>query len=153
MPRTSAGIALFRRVGSSVEILLVHPGGPFWARKDGGAWSFPKGEFTEGEDPLACALRELEEETGCRVEGEPVPLGEVKQKGGKIVHLWAIEGDCDVTAIRSNTFTMEWPPRSGLRAQFPEVDRAGWFSPDEARDKLLESQRPFVDRLVALTQK
>jgi len=152
MPRTSAGIALFRRRPAGLEVLLVHPGGPFWAKKDDGAWSFPKGEFTDGEDPLACALRELEEETGCRAEGVPIPLGEVQQKAGKIVHLWAIEGDCDASAIRSNTFMMEWPPRSGRQQPFPEVDRAGWFAPDDARRKLLDAQRVFVDRLLAATQ-
>lgn len=152
MPRTSAGIALFRRRPGGIEVLLVHPGGPFWKNKDDGAWSFPKGEFTEGEDPLACALRELEEETGCRAHAHPMPLGEVKQKGGKIVHLWGLEGDCDAEAIRSNTFMVEWPPRSGRRQPFPEVDRAGWFAPDDARRKLLEAQRVFVDRLLAATQ-
>jgi predicted NUDIX family NTP pyrophosphohydrolase len=151
MPRTSAGIALYRRRPSGLEVLLVHPGGPFWATRDEGAWSFPKGEFSD-EDPLACALRELAEETGCRPPGQPRPLGEVKQKGGKVVHLWAVEGDCDVTAFRSNTFTMEWPPKSGRRATFPEVDRAEWFALAEARRKLLESQRAFLDRLEALPQ-
>lgn len=133
-------------------MLLVHPGGPFWRNKDEGAWSFPKGEFTEGEDPLTVARRELTEETGCRADGEFLPLGTVKQAGGKVVHLWAVEGDCDADDIRSNTFFAEWPPRSGRRMEFPEVDRAGWFAPDEARQKLLAGQRPFVDRLLELVQ-
>jgi predicted NUDIX family NTP pyrophosphohydrolase len=152
MPRTSAGLAVYRRTGTGIEVLLVHPGGPFWMKKDDGAWSFPKGEFTEGEDPLTTARRELTEETGCAADGDFIPLGTVKQAGGKIVHLWAVEGDCDVTNIRSNTFSVEWPPRSGRRQDFPEVDRAGWFGPDEARRKLLEGQRPFVDRLLDVAQ-
>ena len=133
-------------------MLLVHPGGPFWKNKDEGAWSFPKGEFTEGEDPLTVARRELAEETGCVADGEFLPLGTVKQAGGKVVHLWAVEGDCDADAICSNTFFAEWPPRSGRRMEFPEVDRAGWFAPDEARRKLLAGQRPFVDRLLELVK-
>ena len=152
MARTSAGLAVYRRTGTGIEVLLVHPGGPFWMKKDDGAWSFPKGEFTEGEDPLTTARRELTEETGCAADGDFIPLGTVKQAGGKIVHLWAVEGDCDVTNIRSNTFSVEWPPRSGRRQDFPEVDRAGWFGPDEARRKLLEGQRPFVDRLLDVAQ-
>lgn len=152
MPRTSAGIALFRRRAGSIEVLLVHPGGPLWSGKDDGAWSFPKGELMEGEDPLLVAKRELREETGVAGEGEPVALGSVTQKGGKVVHLWALEGDCDAGAITSNTFIMEWPPKSGRQQEFPEVDRAGWFTPDDARRKLIEAQRPFVDRLLALAQ-
>lgn len=152
MPRTSAGLALFRRAADGIEMLLVHPGGPVWKNRDEGAWSFPKGEFTDGEDPLTVARRELEEETGCSADGSFMPLGTVKQAGGKVVHLWAVEGDCDASAIRSNTFTMEWPPRSGRRQAFPEVDRAGWFGADDARRKLLEGQRPFVDRLLEVAQ-
>lgn len=143
----SAGIALFRRRHGDVEILLVHPGGPFWTHKDDGAWSFPKGEYVEGEDALTVARRELREETGCEPAGSFLPLGSVKQAGGKIVHLWAAEGDCEAGAITSNTFTMEWPPKSGKRQDFPEVDRAEWFTLDTARRKLIESQRTFVDRL------
>ena len=153
MPKTSAGIALYRRRPGGIELLLVHPGGPFWKNKDEGAWSFPKGEYSEGEDAAAVARRELHEETGVSVDGELSPLGSVKQAGGKVVHLWAAEGDCDAAAIRSNTFTMEWPPKSGRKQEFPEVDRAGWFTPDEARRKLLEGQRPFVDRLLTLAEK
>ena len=152
MPRTSAGVALFRRASRGLEVLLVHPGGPFWKNRDVGAWSFPKGEFTEGEDPLDVAKRELLEETGCAAEGPFIPLGTVKQAGGKVVHLWAVEGSCDAGAIRSNTFMMEWPPKSGRRQEFPEVDRAGWFTPHEARQKLLEAQRAFLDRLEELAQ-
>lgn len=150
MPRLSAGIALYRRAGTSIEIFLTHPGGPFWKNKDDGAWTFPKGEYAEPEAPLAAAMREFTEETGCTVAGDGLDLGEVKQKGGKLVRLYAFEGDCDPDAIRSNTFSAEWPPRSKRFQEFPEVDRAGWFSPDEARRKLLASQAEFVDRLVRL---
>ena len=152
MPRTSAGLALFRRAAGGIEMLLVHPGGPAWKNRDEGAWSFPKGEFTEGEDPLTVARRELAEETGCSAGGSFIPLGTVRQAGGKVVHLWAVEGDCDASAIRSNTFLMEWPPKSGRRQAFPEVDRAGWFGADVARRKLLAGQRPFVDRLLEIAQ-
>jgi predicted NUDIX family NTP pyrophosphohydrolase len=133
-----------------VSVLLVHPGGPFWARKDFGAWSIPKGEFFEGDDPQAAALREFEEELGARPAGALTPLGDLVQKGGKHVTGFAVEGDLDVAGIASNIFEMEWPPRSGRRATFPEVDRAEWFSLDAAREKILESQRPFLERLAAL---
>jgi predicted NUDIX family NTP pyrophosphohydrolase len=132
------------------SVLLVHPGGPFWALKDSGAWSLPKGEFLAGDDPQAAAIREFEEELGTRPAGALMPLGDVVQKGGKRVTGFAVEGDLDVAAIVSNTFEMEWPPRSGRRATFPEVDRAEWFPLDAAREKILESQRPFLDRLAAL---
>jgi predicted NUDIX family NTP pyrophosphohydrolase len=145
----SAGILLFRRAATGVEVLLVHPGGPFWARKTQGAWSLPKGEVDDGEDPLACALREFAEETGTALEpGEVIELGEVRQRAGKRVQAWAAEGDLDADAIVSNTFEMEWPPRSGRRQEFPEVDRAEWFAPDQAREQLLPAQVPFVDRLL-----
>jgi predicted NUDIX family NTP pyrophosphohydrolase len=144
----SAGVALFRRVGDAVEIFLTHPGGPFWKNKDDGAWTFPKGEYAEPEDPLTAAMREFREETGCELGGQPLDLGEVKQKGGKLVRLYALEGDCDPAAIRSNMFRVEWPPRSKRYQEFPEVDRAGWFSPVDARRKLLASQVEFVDRLL-----
>jgi predicted NUDIX family NTP pyrophosphohydrolase len=147
MPRTSAGIALYRRTQAGVEVLLVHPGGPYWAAKDAGAWSFPKGEYGDGEDALTVARRELEEETGVVVDGDFVPLGTAKQAGGKVVSLWAVEGDCDASATRSNTFLMEWPPRSGRRVEFPEVDRAEWFATATAREKLNPGQMPFIDRL------
>jgi predicted NUDIX family NTP pyrophosphohydrolase len=148
--RRSAGILLFRRTAEGVEVLLVHPGGPYWARRDAGAWSIPKGEHdADDADPEACARREFEEETGkALAPGELLSLGEVRQKGGKVVAAWAAEGDLDAAAIRSNTFVLEWPPRSGRSQEFPEVDRAGWFGPDEAREKLLPAQAAFVDRLL-----
>ncbi len=149
MPRRSAGILLYRLTGDAPEVLLVHPGGPFWARKDLGVWSIPKGEYEEGEDPLACALREFEEETGTALPtSRLVDLGEVRQKSGKLVTAWAAEGDLDAAAVRSNTFTMEWPPRSGRTAEFPEIDRAEWFGVDAAREKLNPAQAEFLDRLV-----
>jgi predicted NUDIX family NTP pyrophosphohydrolase len=150
MARRSAGILLYRRRGGAVELLLVHPGGPLWARRDAGAWSIPKGEYGEGEDPLAVALREFEEETGQRPPADGlVALGEVRQRGGKVVSAWAARGDLDPEAITSNTFILEWPPRSGVRREFPEVDRAGWFDPPTARVKLLAAQAELVDRLLA----
>ena len=150
MARHSAGILLYRRRGGSVEVLLVHPGGPLWARKDAGAWSIPKGEVGDGEEPAAVALRELEEETGHRLPaGGLLALGEVRQRGGKVVSAWAAPGDLDPAAITSNTFTLEWPPRSGVRREFPEVDRAGWFDPATAKVKLLAAQAELVDRLLA----
>jgi predicted NUDIX family NTP pyrophosphohydrolase len=144
----SAGILLYRLPGP--EVLLVHMGGPYWARRDAGAWSIPKGEYApEGEDALACALREFEEETGSALApGELVALGEVRQKGGKAVAAWAAEGDLDAGAIRSNTFELEWPPCSGRRQEFPEVDRAEWFGLEEARGKLILAQAAFLDRLL-----
>jgi predicted NUDIX family NTP pyrophosphohydrolase len=147
--KRSAGILLYRLRGGGPEVLLVHPGGPFWARRDAGVWSIPKGEYENGDDPLACALREFEEETGSTLPpGELVELDDVKQKGGKVVTAWAAEGDLDADAVCSNTFTMEWPPRSGRTAEFPEIDRAGWFGIDEAREKLNPAQTEFLDRLV-----
>ncbi len=148
--RRSAGILLYQMREARLFVLLVHPGGPFWARKDSGAWSIPKGEFLEGDDPRAAALREFEEELGTRPAGALTPLGEVVQKGGKRVTGFAVEGDLDVAAIVSNTFEIEWPPRSGRRAAFPEVDRAEWFTLEAAREKILEGQRPFLDRLATL---
>ena len=147
----SAGLLLHRhRASEPVELFLVHPGGPFWARKDLGAWSLPKGLIDAGEEPLDTALREFAEETGhAPPPGPYLSLGEVRQAGGKIVLAWAAEGDVDARAIRSNTFRMEWPPRSGREREFPEVDRAGWFAPDEALERLLPGQRPFVERLLA----
>jgi len=134
-------------------VLLVHPGGPFWARRDAGAWSVPKGEHGDDEDPLACALRELEEETGAALPPDAVAdLGTVRQRGGKLVRAWAAEGDLDPEGIRSNTFELEWPPRSGRRQEFPEVDRAGWFGLEEAREKLNPGQAPLLDRLRALLE-
>jgi predicted NUDIX family NTP pyrophosphohydrolase len=144
---TSAGIVMFRDGEAGREVLLVHPGGPFWAKKDDGTWSIPKGEFTEGEDPLAAALREFEEELGTPVSGEFVELTPVKQKGGKVVHAWAVRGELDTGRVKSNLFTMEWPPRSGRMQSFPEVDRAGWFDLETARRKILESQRGLLEQV------
>jgi predicted NUDIX family NTP pyrophosphohydrolase len=147
--KRSAGILLYRVAGGAPEVLLVHPGGPYWARKDAGAWSIPKGEHEDGEDPQSCALREFEEETGVELPpGELAELGSVKQKGGKLVTAWAAEGDLDAGAVASNTFTMEWPPRSGRTAEFPEIDRAGWFEIETAREKLVPAQTEFLDRLL-----
>lgn len=147
----SAGILLYRGVGEALELLLVHPGGPFWAKRDEGAWSIPKGEFEEGEEPRQCALRELAEELGSAptVEAEAlIELGTVRQKGGKLVHAWAAEGDFDPARLRSDSFAIEWPPRSGVQREFPEVDRAEWFGPEAARRKLNPAQAAFVDRLL-----
>jgi predicted NUDIX family NTP pyrophosphohydrolase len=153
MPRRSAGILLHRRGAGGLEVLLVHPGGPFWAKKDAGAWSIPKGEYEDGEDARACALREFNEEIGAAApEGELVDLGEVRQKSGKVVTAWALEGDTNAEEITSNTFTMEWPPRSGKTREFPEIDRAGWFGLDEARTKILPAQAPLLDRLAERTE-
>jgi predicted NUDIX family NTP pyrophosphohydrolase len=143
--KRSAGILLWR--GSPPEVLLVHPGGPFWARKDLGAWSIPKGEFDEDEEPVACARREFEEELGSQPPAELVELGSVRQKNRKEVLAWAAEGDLDVSDVHSNTFTMEWPPRSGKQAEFPEIDRAEWFPVDVAREKINPAQAAFLDRL------
>jgi len=149
MPKRSAGILMFRRRGPEVEVLLMHPGGPFWAKKDVGAWSIPKGEYSEGEDAFAVAKREFEEETGARPQGDFYPLGEVVQRGRKIVTAWALQGDFDPATLRSNSFELEWPPKSGRKASFPEVDRAQWFSPADARRKILASQGEFIARLLA----
>jgi predicted NUDIX family NTP pyrophosphohydrolase len=147
MPKRSAGLLMYRRSGADVSVLLVHPGGPFWAKKDLGAWSIPKGEYVVGEDPFAVARREFAEETGAKPQGEFLPLGEVVQAGGKHVVAWAVEGDFDPAMLVSNTFETEWPPRSGRKVRFPEVDRAAWFSPAQARKKIVAGQRAFVDRL------
>jgi predicted NUDIX family NTP pyrophosphohydrolase len=150
--KRSAGILLHRVRDGVREVLLVHPGGPFWAKKDLGAWSLPKGEYEDDEDPQACALREFAEELGTPPpDGELVELGEVRQRAGKVVTAWALAGDADPAAIRSNTFTMEWPPRSGAMREFPEVDRAGWFSLDEARERILPAQAPLLERLAERT--
>ena len=147
MPKRSAGILMFRRRGGEIEVLLMHPGGPFWAKRDAGAWSIPKGEYAQGEDALAVAKREFEEETGARPDGKFLPLGEVVQAGGKIVTAWALEGDFDPATLTSNRFELEWPPKSGREVSFPEVDRAQWFSPAEAQQKILAAQREFMTRL------
>ncbi|HWT31839.1 MAG TPA: NUDIX domain-containing protein [Propylenella sp.] len=148
--RRSAGILLYRKGERGLLVLLVHPGGPYWARKDVGAWSIPKGEYVDGDDPQAAALREFEEELGSKPAGTLVALGDLTQKGGKHVTAFALEGNLDPPDIVSNTFELEWPPRSGRRQLFPEVDRAEWFSLDDAREKILASQRAFLDRLAAL---
>jgi predicted NUDIX family NTP pyrophosphohydrolase len=150
--RRSAGILLYRRAAAGPEVLLVHPGGPFWAKKDEGAWSIPKGELAEGEEGVVCALRELREELGPAPELEReslVELGTVRQKSGKVVEAWAGEGDFDPAALASNSFSIEWPPCSGPEQEFPEVDRAEWFAPEAARSKVLPAQEPFLDRLLA----
>ena len=150
MPKASAGLLLFRDTKGPVEVLLIHPGGPFWARKDEGAWMIPKGELDEGEAPLDAALREFSEETGGTVAGEFIPLPLLRQAGGKLVHAWAVRADFDPSRLSSTTFTMEWPPRSGLQQTFPEVDRAAWFTLEEARRKMLPSQQPLLDALERL---
>ena len=147
--RTSAGLLLYRRRAGVLEVLLVHPGGPVWARRDAGAWSIPKGEYGEDEEPLAAARREFAEELGSPApeDAEATDLGEVRQKSGKRVRAWALAGDLDVGAVSSNTFEMEWPPRSGTTRSFPEVDRAQWFTLGEARAKINGSQAELLDRL------
>lgn len=149
MPVRSAGLLLFRRTSGTVEVLLVHPGGPFWAKKDEGAWSIPKGLVDPGESDFAAAVREAREELGVDVDGEFVALGEYGQPSGKIVSVWCVEADpeLDLENIESSTFTMEWPPKSGQQKSFPEVDRAGWFSMEDAGAKLLKGQRPVLEAL------
>jgi predicted NUDIX family NTP pyrophosphohydrolase len=147
MLQVSAGVLLFRRPRGKLELFLVHPGGPFWAKKDDDAWSIPKGLIDEDEDHEAAARREFAEETGVTVKGKMTPLGAFKQPSGKIVDVFALEGDCDHTAIKSNLFEMEWPPKSGRTAAFPEVDRAAWFDPDTAVVKLSKGQKPIVAAL------
>jgi predicted NUDIX family NTP pyrophosphohydrolase len=147
MKQRSAGLLLYKREKDAVKVLLAHPGGPFWARKDLGAWTIPKGLIEEGEAPRDAAIREFTEETGFPVEGELLALGELVQRGGKHVEAWAVEGDCDPAALKPFIFTMEWPPRSGRMAQFPEIDRVAWFTLAEARERILASQTPFIDRL------
>jgi|SRR5579872_1146039 predicted NUDIX family NTP pyrophosphohydrolase len=146
--KQSAGLLLFRRRQGEIEILLGHPGGPFWTRKDEGAWSIPKGLIGLDESPLSAARREFAEETGHCPNGELTPLGDARQPGGKVVHIWAIEDDWDADELQSNTFEMEWPPRSGRREVFPEIDRVAWFSIAEARVRILKGQAVFIDRLL-----
>ena len=150
MAKQAAGILLFRRGTAGIEVLLAHPGGPLWARKDYGAWTLPKGQFTEGELPLDAAKREFEEEMGSAPVGEFHPLGTLKQPSGKVIHAWAAEADFDCSNMKSNLFSMEWPPKSGRMGEFPEIDRAAWYSIDQARMKILKGQAPFLDRLLAL---
>jgi predicted NUDIX family NTP pyrophosphohydrolase len=152
MAKRSAGLLLFRRDADALRVLLVHPGGPFWAKRDRGSWSIPKGEYLDGEDARAVALREFAEETGVAPPaGALTPLGDVRQAGGKIVTGFALEGDIDPQEIVSNRFEMIWPPKSGRRESFPEIDRAGWFTLAEAAEKILDGQRPFLERLAAAT--
>jgi predicted NUDIX family NTP pyrophosphohydrolase len=146
--KVSAGILLYRLSANGPEVFLVHPGGPFWAKRDLGSWSIPKGEVDGDEDLLEAAKREFHEETGARVEGEFIELAPLRQPGGKVVRAFAAEGEIDAASISSNTFSTEWPPRSGVSREFPEVDRAGWFTLAEARDKLLPGQRPLLEELV-----
>jgi len=147
--KTTAGLLLYR-CRDELEVFLVHPGGPFWAKKDAGAWSLPKGEINEGEDSLETAKREFTEETGFPIDGEFRQLDPVKQSGGKIVHAWAIEADCDPSKVRSNLFSLEWPPKSGKTQDFPEVDRAGWFNIPEARKRIIAAQIGFLDQLISV---
>lgn len=149
--RTSAGILLYRR-SPALEVFLVHPGGPFWAKKDAGAWSIPKGELDEGEEPLRAAVRELTEETGFTVDGEFRALAPLRQKSGKTILAWAVEGDCDPALLRSNLFSMEWPPKSGRQQEFPEVDRGAWFGLDEARTRIVGGQAALLDELLRVVQ-
>ena len=153
MPKQSAGLLLYRESATNLEVLLVHPGGPFWAGKDDGSWSIPKGEFDETEDPRHAAVREFQEETGASVSGELLPLGHVKQRSGKVVYAWAMRGDYDPDRLTSNTFRMEWPPGSGQQREFPVVDRAGWFPLAVAGEKILEAQLPFLTQLAVVLGK
>lgn len=147
MTKKSAGILLFRLKNDLPEVLLAHPGGPFWANKDDGSWTIPKGEFTEEEIPLEAAKREFKEETGMTVTGKFIPLNPLKQKSGKIVYAWMVEGDLDSTKIISNTFELEWPPKSGIMKQFPEIDKAEWFNIEEAKEKINQGQLGFIKQL------
>ncbi|HXW17179.1 MAG TPA: NUDIX domain-containing protein [Candidatus Acidoferrales bacterium] len=153
MAKHSAGLLMYRKLRGQVEVLLAHPGGPFWAKKDEGAWSIPKGEVDRGEDVLDSAKREFAEETGIEPRGKLSALGSVRQKSGKIVTAWAFEGDCDPQTIRSNTFAMEWPPRSGKQQEFPEIDRAAFFSIEAARTKILASEAELLSRLEKIVKR
>ncbi len=149
MPKRSAGILIYRRAGNGLEVFLVHPGGPFWTKKDAGAWSIPKGEIDAGEDPEGAARREFKEETGMALTGELAPLGVFAQPSGKRVLAFALEGDADPSAVTSNYCQIEWPPRTGRMIAIPEIDRAGWFPPDEALAKIVKGQRPIIEALLA----
>lgn len=148
MAKRSAGLLLYRRNENGLEVFLVHPGGPYWSKKDLGAWTIPKGEYTEAEDPLAAARREFLEETGFTVDGIFVALGSIRQTGGKVVSVWALEGDCDPAKLTSNFCQLQWPPRSGKMIEIPEIDRGEWFSLHEAQHRILASQAPMLMRLV-----
>lgn len=150
MAKLSAGVLMYRYRNRQLEVFLVHPGGPFWTKKDLGSWSIPKGEYEEGEEPQEAAAREFQEETGFALNGPMRELGVVKQAGGKVISAWCIEGETDPAKLVSNTFQMEWPPRSGHRMEFPEVDRGGWFSLPAAQERILRGQAPFLDMLCRL---
>jgi len=147
MAQKSAGLLMYRRRRGVLEVFLVHPGGPFWVNKDEGSWSIPKGEYEPGEDPFEVAKREFQEETGCQAGGEFIPLAPRKQPSGKVITAWALEGDCDASTVKSNSFSMEWPPHSGRQREFPEVDRAGWFALPAGRRKILKGQAGFLDEM------
>ena len=153
MTKRSAGILMYRGQGAALEVLLAHPGGPFWAKKDDGAWSIPKGEYDDAEEPLACAIREFDEELGTRPEGKFIELGEIVQPSRKIVVAFAVEGNFDPAALKSNRFELEWPAKSGRMQSFPEVDRVGWFTPGVAKVKILPGQQSFIGRLSAALHK
>ena len=144
MAQKSAGLLMYRKRGKTPELLLVHPGGPFWVKRDDCAWTIPKGLFEVGEDPLSAAIREFEEETGCQPSGEFIQLGHFKQPSGKIISAWAVEGNFDLANFKSNLFSLEWPPRSGCIQEYPEVDRAAWFSSNDALRKIIKGQRPII---------
>jgi predicted NUDIX family NTP pyrophosphohydrolase len=148
MPKKSAAVLLYRGRRDDLEVLLVHPGGPFWAKKDEAAWSLPKGEFNDDEDPQEAARREFTEETGMPLRGEMTSLGTIRQSSGKIIYAWASKGDFDPAQLKSNTFSMEWPPKSGRTKEFPEVDQAAWFTLGQARQKIVKGQAGLLDRLV-----
>jgi predicted NUDIX family NTP pyrophosphohydrolase len=150
MGKKSAGLLMYRRRHGILEVFLVHPGGPFWAKKDAGSWSIPKGEYMPEEEPLEVAKREFQEETGFKASGQFIPLTSRKQPSGKVITVWAFEGDCDASAIKSNPFSMQWPPRSGRQQEFPEVDRAGWFSIPVAKEKIIKGQAGFLDELTRI---
>jgi predicted NUDIX family NTP pyrophosphohydrolase len=152
MGKKSAGLLMYRRRHGILEVFLVHPGGPFWAKKDAGSWSIPKGEYMPEEEPLEVAKREFEEETGFKASGQFIPLTSRKQPSGKVITVWAFQGDCDASAIKSNTFSMQWPPRSGTEQEFPEVDRAGWFSIPVAKEKIIKGQAGFLDELTRILE-
>jgi predicted NUDIX family NTP pyrophosphohydrolase len=153
MPIVSAGLLLYRKRGGSLQVFLVHPGGPLWSKKDAGVWSIPKGLVDQGENPLEGAKREFQEETGFTVSGQFIPLRPVKLRSGKVIQAWAIESDCDPGMIKSNTFSMEWPPRSGRQQEFPEVDRAAWFDIEEAKQKINHGQAGLLEELERMTSK
>jgi len=152
MPKHSAGLIMYRVRANCLEVFLVHPGGPFWANKDNGAWSIPKGEYEGDEEPFEVAKREFHEETGFVADGKFLELGSIRQSGGKIVTAWAVEGDCDPERLQSNRFQIEWPPRSGRLLEAAEIDRGAWFSIAEARERILKSQEPLLDKLCAVLQ-